>query len=450
MHTPSSLVSSSVRVRRAARAFVSPFLVVACLVAAGALAMLAPASARADLRLWEENADDATHHRWFAVTGFAQPGFIVRQNDPENAISDDHFWLQRARFGFRTQLHRYLQLRFEIEGMPSPNLTDVFVDLPIHAAFSVRAGQFLLPFLRTYQINEANQAFIDRLIYTPQQPDRFALRYLNPRDVGIMVTGILGNTDPEVMAPGLQYWAGAFLGRGANQIVNDDSAFLYSARVNLHVLGPPKGADQESDLANNERPHVAAGAGVYTNCDDRGNYNRGLTFDAEFRFRGLYAYASFVRFYNGAVRNDAIGRALGYGTGCGGGIAGASDHVAWGASFQAQYVLPRALFPVESQALEVLARIDAVAPVNPADGSFLGGGTSSAGYAPPPDYRDADNPPSRWRLTFGLNWFPTKEQLIRVSTNYQLNRETENAVIAGREFVGVKNDTFWLQGTVGF
>jgi hypothetical protein len=445
-----NLPSSLMRSTGVARAFSSMTLLLALLVAGLVPAMLVPASARADLRIWEQNADDATHHRWFAVTGFAQPGFIVRQNDPENPISDDHFWLQRARFGFRTQLHRYLQLRFELEGMPSPNLTDVFVDLPIHPAFSVRAGQFLLPFLRTYQINEANQAFIDRTVYTPQQPDRFALRYLNPRDVGIMFTGIVGNSDPEVVSPGLQYWVGAFLGRGANQIVNDDSAFLYSARVNLHVLGPPKGADQESDLAHNEHAHVAAGAGIYTNCDDRGNYNRGLTFDTEFRFRGLYAYASFVRFYNGAVRNDSLGRALGYDTGCGSGIAGASDHVAWGASVQAQYVLPRAVFPVESQALEVLARFDAVAPLNPADGSFLGGGSASPGYAPPPDYRDADNPPSRWRLTFGLNWFPTREQILRVSANYQLNRETENAVIAGREFVGVKNDVFWLQGTVGF
>jgi len=425
-------------------------LFVALLAISTATAALAPAAARADIRVWEENEDDIWHHRWFAFTGFAQPGFIYRQNDPENAISDDHFWLQRARFGFRAQLHRYIQLRFEIEGMPSPNLTDVFVDLPFHPAFSIRVGQFLLPFLRTYQINEANQAFIDRLIYTPQQPDRFALRYLNPRDVGMMFTGIIGNTDPEVMSPGLQYWAGVFLGRGANQIVNDDNAFLYSARVNFHVLGPPKGADQESDLANNENPHVAAGAGIYTNCDDRGNYNRGMTFDSEFRYRGLYAYASFVRFYNGAVRNDSLGKFLGYGGSCGGGIAGASDSIAWGASLQVQYVLPTMLFPIPDQALEVLARFDAVAPLNPADGSFLGGGVSSVGYAPPPDYRDADNPPTRWRLTFGLNWFPTHDQLIRLSLNYQLNRETENAIIAGREFIGVKNDTLWLQGTVGF
>ncbi len=420
------------------------------LVALSLSALLAPAHARADVRVWEQNADDVWHHRWFAFTGFAQPGFIYRQNDPENSISDDNFWLQRARFGFRTQLHRYLQLRFEVEGMPSPNLTDVYVDMPLHPAFSIRVGQFLLPFLRTYQINEANQAFIDRTLYTPQQPDRLALRYLSPRDVGLMFTGLVGNTDPDVESPALQYWAGVFLGRGANQVVNDDNAFLYSARVNFHVLGPPKGADQESDLAHNEHPHVAAGAGLYTNCDDRGNYNRGMTFDSEFRYRGFYAYASFVRFYNGAVRNDSLGKFLAYDGSCGGGIAGAVDSVAWGASVQAQYVLPQSVFPVADQALEVLARFDTVAPLNPADGSFLGGGTSTPGYAAPPNYKDSDNAPSRWRLTFGLNWFPTHEQTIRLSVNYQLNRELENAVIAGREFVGVKNDILWLQGTVGF
>jgi len=427
-------------------------LFVALLLLSTAANALAPTTARADIRVWEENEDDIWHHRWFAFTGFAQPGFLYRQNDKNNPSSQDQFWLQRARFGFRTQLHRFIQLRFEMEGMPTPNLTDVFVDMPFHTAFSIRFGQFLLPFLRTYQINEVNQAFIDRLVYTPQQPDRAALRYLNPRDVGIMFTGIIGNADPDVMSPAVQYWVGAFLGRGANQLINEDNAFLYSARVNVHVLGPPKAADQESDLANNENPHVAVGGGVYTNCDDRGNYNRGVTFDSEFRFRGFYAYASFVRFYNGPVNGDGLGKFLGYdgANSCRRKAASGEPHAAWGASFQAQYVLPPMLFPVRDQALEVLARFDFVAPQNPADGSFLGGGTETPTYTPPTDYINSDNPPSRWRLTFGLNWFPTREQILRVSVNYQLNRETENAIIAGDPFVGIANDILWLQGTVGF
>jgi hypothetical protein len=411
-------------------------------------AVATPPPARADIRIWEENADDADNHRWLDFTGFAQPGFIYRTNDPESPISDDNFWLQRARIGYKAQIHRLLLLRFEIEGSPNPNLTDVYLDLPFHQAFQLRVGQFLVPFLRTYQINEVNQAFIDRIVYTPQAPDRPALRYLNPRDIGVMAFGTIGNTDPERMAPALQYWAGVFLGRGANQIVNDDNAFLYSARLNVHLFGVPRGQEQESDLADNPVPKVALGGGGYMNCDDRGNWNRGLTFDAEFRFRGIYAYGSFVRFYNGGTNGSSFGRAFGYDRSCGGGVTGAGSHVAWGWSFQVQYVLPKLLFPVEKQALELLLRFDGVAPLNPADGSFLGGGPGTPGYQPPPNYQDADNPPTKWRMTLGINWFPTREQTLRLGLNYQLNRETEDAVIRSETFVGISNDIVWLQATV--
>jgi len=418
----------------------------AAAAAAAAALAAAPPLARADLRLWEEGADAPAPHRFYAVTAFIQPGFIWRADDPNSPATDDNFWLQRARFGFKALPFRSVYVRLELETTPSPVLTDAYVEWRIHEALVVRGGQFQLAFLRTFQFNEANLAFIDRTLYVPAAPDRPALRYLSPRDIGLMVTGRVGRTDPDGRSPVLEYWAGAFLGRGPNQIRNDDDAFLFSARLQLHVLGIAEGLEAESDLARNWYPHVSVAAAAYTNCDDRGQWNRGFTADAELRWQGLFASATFVWFRNGA--SSGLGDVLGYGPGCPG-VAGAVDHIAAGASVQLQYVLPTMLVPAGAGDWEILARWDHVAPAGPADGSFFGGGPTTPGYVPPPSYSDTDNPPTRWRLTFGVNWFPTHTQTLRLSINYQLNRELEHVILAGTEYQGILNDVFWLQLTVG-
>lgn len=409
------------------------------------------ATARADFRLWEENADDVWHHRYFAATGYLQAGFLYRQNDANSPTSDDQFWLQRARFGFRAQLHRWLVMRMELETSPAASLTDAYIEAPVSPMFSVRVGQFKVPFLRSVLFTETALGFIDRPLYTPQSPDRRTFGNIYGRDVGIMFTGTFGNREVARHAPALQYMVGAFLGRGANQIVNDDSAFLYAGRLLFHVFGAPEGAEVEGDYIRNDFPRVAIGAGAYTNCDDRGNWNRGWTVDSEFRYRGLFASVSFVRFRNGGVNGNGLGKLFGYQGSCNEGVgAGAIDSVAWGVNAQVQYMLPQTFFPFAEQSLELLTRFDAVAPNNTANGSFLGGGVGTPGYTAPSAYADSDNAPSAWRLTFGVNWFPTSSQLIHLSLNYQLNRETEHAIISSREIVGIKNDILWLQLTAGF
>lgn len=416
-----------------------------------ALAATSASQARADFKLWEENADDEWHHRSFAVTGYMQAGYLWRQNDPQSPSSDDQFWVQRARFGFRAKLHKWLMFRFEMETSPAPSLTDVYIESPLSPMFTLRFGQFNLPFLRSVMYSEVALSFIDRPLYTPLNPDRRNFGWISQRDIGLMLTGVFGNREAARHTPAVQYFAGAFLGRGANQIVNDDNAFLYTARVMFHVFGAPTATPVENDLAHTEFPSVAVGAAVYTNCDDRGNWNRGWTVDSEVRYRGLYASISFLRFANGGVNGNGLGKLFGYGASCGTGVtAGAVDSISWGMNAQVQYVLPHALFPFQEQSLELLTRFDAVAPSNPANGSFLGGGTTTTGYNAPSAYSDVDNSPSTWRLTFGANWYPTTSQMIRLALNYQLNRETEHVFLAGREVVGIKNDILWLQMTAGF
>lgn len=404
---------------------------------------LASNKASADIRFWEDGGTPEAPARYLSLDLLLQPGFIWRQNDDNAPLKDDNFLLQRARLGLRAKIQDWLFARFELEATPTPSLQDAYLDLRFHQAAWLRLGQFRQGFLKTFEFGEGNIGFIDRTLYVPQGSDRDFLRYLSPRDVGAMATGKVGDLDGDAHSPVLQYWAGVFLGRGGNQTRNDDDAFLYAARLTLHIFGEPEGGDNESDLARNDFPRVAIGGGGYTNCDDRGNWNRGFTVDSEFRYKGLYALGTFVWFRNGAT--NGAGRALGYTTKkCNGTDPSTEndENIAMGASAQLQYALPQEWTNwggwFANQTFELVSRFDYVSPNEP-----VGDNQRQV----PNAFLNTDNPPTRYRLTFGANWFPTSVQGLRVSVNYQLNRETEDVVITEGKIVGLKNDVFWLQLT---
>jgi hypothetical protein len=424
-----------------------PTLVFLMLTALPAL----PATARAEKRVWERGSpEDPKDHQFLDLTAFAQPGWVFRFADENAGVTESGPWLQRARSGFRAQLLWWLDMRMEVEFAPVANLQDAFLELRPHPAFRLRGGQFLVPFLRAYQFNELNLGFLDRPIYTPINPDRTFIRYLSPRDVGVMALGHLGDTTPGATTPVFEYNVGAFIGRGPNVIRNDNDAFLYAVRLQLHVFGVPDGVEAESDLARNQHPKVGLAAAVYTNCDDRANWNRGWDADAELRWRGLYASGSFLWFRNSPAANDQFG----YGDFCVGSTGpdgNPLDFVSTGAHFQVQYVLPRHWIPFKGHDVELLARIDWVSPNSPYDGGrpILGGGPGHPNYVAPSRINDSDNAPTRWRLTFGLNWFPTGSQELRFQINYQHNRLLEDIVVSEGVLLGVKNDMLWIQMTAG-
>jgi len=421
----------------------------------GALLCVGGAAA-ADIRVWEEHPESVWKNRNLDITGYLQPGYIQRQDDPDgqNPHEDDNFWLQRARFGLRSRVHRFVWVRMEYDATVS-QLEDGYLEARFLEQLNLRFGQFQIPFLKTFMFSEVNLAFNDRAVYTPLQQDRETLRYLRPRDLGFMLSGRVGDVTPKATTPVLEYWAGMFLGQGQGATNNIDDAYLYSARIQLHTLGVPDGVEAESDLARNESPRVGIAAGVYSNCDDRGQWNRGWTADAELRWQGVYVSGSFVWFKNGAA--SGLGETLGYGadTACGRGPAagGPPDHIASGMSAQAQYVLPK-FVPEQKHSFELLARFDQVNPQSPCNAvtgkcKFLGGGPSTPGYLIPASYEDADNPPTRYRITAGLNWFPDDRQTLRLSLNYQINREAEDVQNANGTFTGIKNDVIWFQATAG-
>jgi hypothetical protein len=424
-------------------------------VAATTAVLLAVAPARADIMLWEsEGIQEGEPLAHLEFRAFAQPGFIWRDNDDNSPITDDTFLVRRARLGFEAKLLPMMYLDMSMDLTPTAQLLSGHIDGRFHQAFGIALGQQKIPFLQAYRFGSEHLAFNDRAIYT-SDIDRPFLRYLNEYDIGIKFHGRVGNVDPDSMFPVFDYALGAFVGRGPNQTRNDHNSFLYAARVQLHALGLPGGNDDESDLARNRIPRVGVGAGVYSNCDDRGQWNRGFTTDAEFRFLGIYASATFLWFKNG--RSSGLGSALGYGSGnddgtfdgpCPG-VQGAPDHIASGASAQLQYVLPRQWLG-NQHALELLTRFDTVSPIAPCNidtgnCGALGGDESTPGYIPPADYNDADNAPSRRRFTFGINWFPSSEQLMRISVNYQLKRELELVQTAEGTIQGIKDDVLWIQ-----
>jgi hypothetical protein len=405
--------------------------------------------ARADIALWEQPGPGGVPVRYVELGAFVQPGFIWRQNDEFNPIQDDTVIVNHARLGVDAKLHDWIFADIELEATPSPTLLDAYVDAVVFPWLGARFGQQKIPFLHTYRFGAQNLSFNDRLVYVPDV-DRPYLRYLNERDIGLVFHGRIGDLDADSALPVGEYAFGAFLGRGPNQTRNDDEAFLYTGRLMLHATGLPQAYDQEGDLARNRIPRLTLGGAVYSNCDDRGQWNRGFTADAELRWEGLYASGTFVWFKNGAA--GGLGDTLGYGDACAG-VAGAPDHIASGGSAQVQYVLPQAWLGVQ-HALELLVRYDSVSPNAPCDITtgecdFLGGDEATAGYVPPPDFVDADNAPTRHRITFGINYFPTTEQHLRLSLNYQHKRESEDVSRAEGSIVGIHDDIFWIQVTAG-
>lgn len=423
----------------------------ALLLTIGVFAAALPA--RAGVRVWERNGDNPDAAQYVELGGFVQPGLVLRPLDeaataaigPNNG--DSGFYLQRARINLKMQLSKYFFTAFEVETLVQPQLADAYVESRIHPAFTVRAGQFLMPFLQTFQFGESNISFIDRQLYIPQYGSRLFLPYLAPRDIGLMFTGLVG--DPAGTTPVFEYAVGAFNGSGPNIASNPDSALEFALRLQLHILGVPKGRAAESDVARNATPRVSVAGGGLSYCDTEHNWNRGFTADAEFRYQGLYASASFVWMYIGP--SQGFGNALGYDTekGCRGNGNTLPPNIANGAHFQAQYALPTSIIPERGGSLEGLLRADYVNP-NSAPKSFLGGDSAETkGYTPPTSYDDAHNAPSRWRLTLGVNWYPITVQTLRLSFNYQFTQQTEPFKNSAGQGVLLQPNVLWVQLTAG-
>ncbi len=390
------------------------------------------------------------------VGGFGQAGYFDfmtwdKTAEQKSGVTPlDGFLLQRARLNVRGQVTRYFNAFFEVElAGGTASLQDAYVESKPLQALQVRIGQFLVPFLQTYQFNEVNTSFLDREIYVPQTQLRHPLRFLQPRDIGGMISGTVGNLSPASTRPVFEYGVGVFNGQGSNNPIHENTAFLYAARLQLHVLGYPEGRIYESDFARNTTPRVSVALGGMMNCDDESNWDRGFTTDAELRWHGLYASASFVwmKASGASGPGNGVAGGLSYSTNCKGGNTPA--YLGNGGHFQVQYLLPY-LAIRQGGGFEVLARFDQVSPYN-APTSFLGTSVPAEGGHPLPTSGDGnvDDLPSRWRITVGVNWFPLGMYAIHVSANFQFIQMTTPIPVQQDVLASLQEGVFWIQATAG-
>ncbi len=418
---------------------------------------LCTASAHADVRVWErapETDEDGEltgttrsdrHHAFVDVTSWGRLGFMGRfAGESSGDLHASEFRFDHLRLGVNARPFWWLRFRLDAQWNVTagnrPGIADAFVDFTLHQSFNLRLGTFLIPFAYGNRYGLLVTGFIDRVTYIPNG-DRPFLSPLSVREVGAMAHGLVGDTSANNRGSVLEYFVGMF--NASRSVGEAFNTFSLMARAELHVLGLPRGHMTETDLERNEQVRPSIGFAAYSTCDGgAGNWNRGFTSDLELRYRGFFASASFLWLRNGSA--NGVGETLASSR-CSGGAGGVTtDSVSRGAHVQLQYVLPRVLFPVDGQALELGMRLDWVDPQSPHDpeSALFGGDSASPGYIPPAGLLDRTNAASRVRLTFGVNWYPTGQPTLKLMLNYQMRREIE----ASSE---VRNDAMWLTVIAG-
>lgn len=166
------------------------------------------------------------------------------------------------------------------DGATSP-LYDAYLDWKAHRDFSVRAGQFFVPFDRLRTVREWALQMADR--------PRPVLEYTLDRDMGVVVYSerFLGERSP------LAWRLGAFGGGGTNLSLGREPGALMVGRVELRPLGPIDD-DKDGDLERRPRPGLALGGAFAANLNtNRLRSTTGPTF-AEGTTDYLHAAADLV------------------------------------------------------------------------------------------------------------------------------------------------------------
>lgn len=267
---------------------------------------------------------------------------------------------------------RYLvQLAFgpaEFDAASPTPIFDAFAEYVGVPDFSVRAGQFFVPFDRARTIREFALQLVDR---------QLVVQELNlDRDTGVMVF----SQDLFGLGGTLAYAVGVFGGSGRNRVETGTSTgLLYVARLAVRPLGAFDD-DVEGDLARLPKPRLAlAVAGAYNHRTDRQrgtlgpnlelgtfDYRHGAT-DLVFKYRGLSVLGEVLYRKSPEAVNEGVVE----------GVAVQEwSRSAWGYLVQAGFLV--------TDKLEVAGRYDELRPLGTTDpalvlsargqGKELGGG----------------------------------------------------------------------------
>jgi hypothetical protein len=180
------------------------------------------------------------------------------------------------------------------DGATSP-VFDAYMEWRAHRDFSMRAGQYFVPFDRLRTVREWGLQTAER----PRPVQEFTL----DRDVGVTFFSekFLGDHSP------VAWYLSAFGGRGANQVNPSEVGALLVGRLELRPLGPIDD-DREGDLERHAKPVVAVGVGGAHNINtNRLRGTTGPTFvggttddtqwaaDVVFKWMGLAVQAQYLR-----------------------------------------------------------------------------------------------------------------------------------------------------------
>jgi len=197
-------------------------------------------------------------------------------DDNHNRKNDDrpNFTVPRARIwvrGHAFQPYWKYKFQFDIAGdeadttvsgskFSSTNrlteLKDAWVEFAKWHQFTVRGGQFKVPYSRQELTSSGKQQFVDRSL--------IGKVFVPGRNSGVMVFGRLGGEKDHL----LEYYAGVFDGEGENK-TNNDQGLMYAGRVAVNPFGQLKYT--ESDLRPEEKWNkflLAIGANGYVHQDD--------------------------------------------------------------------------------------------------------------------------------------------------------------------------------------
>lgn len=143
---------------------------------------------------------------------------------------------------------------------------DAYMEWKLHRDFSIRTGQYFVPFDRLRTVREWGLQMTDR----PRPVQEFTL----DRDVGVTFFSekFLGDSSP------VACYISAFGGRGTNQTLPSATGGLLTARLELRPLGPVDD-DREGDQDRRDKPGLAIGGGIAHNFNtNRLRSTTGTTF----------------------------------------------------------------------------------------------------------------------------------------------------------------------------
>lgn len=219
----------------------------------------------------------------------------TRKLDQTVNIGTARLWL--SGHAFKPELTYMIQLALagrDYRDKATSPIYDAYLDYKLHRDFSIRAGQFFVPFDRLRTVREFALQMGDR----PRPVSELTL----DRDVGIVLYSDHFLSDRSPVA----FRLGAFGGGGINLSSGKEPGGLFTGRLELRPLGDIDD-DSEGDLERRKQPALALGGAVAANFNtNRLRGTTGTTFtggttddlqaaaDAVLKWRGIGIQAEYL------------------------------------------------------------------------------------------------------------------------------------------------------------